>query len=273
MARAALGPTGAVITPTEGPDLAQTAVALEALGFTTLWVAGGPLASLDQVADVIRATDHVTVSTGILAVVRFTSDQVIALYDELEASHPGRFVVGLGGAHGPDPIPTLEHYLDRLATIPPSRRVLAALGPRMFRMAREHAGGAYPVAITPERTAEVRSLLGPDSTLAVDQLATVTADPAEGRQLGRARLGFLATLPAYQANFRRMGFTDDDIASLSDPLIDALVPWGPVEAIAAQVQAHRDAGADHVALSLVSANEQPTVQEWQALAEAVVART
>jgi probable F420-dependent oxidoreductase len=271
MARAEFGPTGAVITPTEGPELAQTAVALEALGFSTLWVAGGPLASLDQVADVVRATDHVTVSTGILAVVRFSSDDVTALYDDLEASHPGRFVVGLGGAHGPDPIPTLEHYLDRLTTIPPSRRVLAALGPRMYRMAREHAGGAYPVAVTPQRTAEVRPRLGPDSTLAVDQLVSVTTDAAQGRQLGRARLGFLATMPAYQANFRRQGFTDEDIASLSDALIDALVPWGSVEAIAAHVQAQRDAGADHVAISLVSANDRPSIEEWRALAEAVLA--
>ena len=114
MARADLGATGAVISPTEGPELTETAVALEALGFPTIWLTGGPLTSLDQVAAVVRATEHVTVATGILAVVRWSSDDVGALYDELEASHPGRFVVGLGGAHGPQPIPTLEAYLDRL---------------------------------------------------------------------------------------------------------------------------------------------------------------
>ena len=89
MPRAELGATGAVISPTEGPELTETAVALEALGFPTIWLTGGPLASLDQVAAVVRATDHVTVSTGILAVVRWTSDDVGALYDQLEASHPG----------------------------------------------------------------------------------------------------------------------------------------------------------------------------------------
>ncbi len=68
-------------------------------------------------------------------------------------------------------------------------------------------------------------------------------------------------MPAYQANFRRMGFTDDDIATLSDRLVGALVPAGPVEALAAHVQAQRDAGADHVAINLLSASD-PATPGW-----------
>ena len=92
--------------------------------------------------------------TGILAVVTWASEDVAALYTNLEKTHPGRFVVGLGGVHGPDPIRTLESYLGRLTAVPRSRRLVAALGPRMYRMAREHAAGALPVLVTPERTAE-----------------------------------------------------------------------------------------------------------------------
>ena len=92
-------------------------------------------------------------ATGILAVVIWTSEDVAALFTDLERTDPGRFVVGLGGAHGPKPISTLERYLERLTAVPPSRRVLAALGPRMYQMAREHAAGALPVLITPEQTA------------------------------------------------------------------------------------------------------------------------
>src|SRR4051812_40194844 len=95
-----LGAYGAVVAPTEGPELVETAAALEELGFPTIWITGGPLSSLDQVADVVHGTKEVTVATGILAVVRWTSDDVNALFSELERSDPGRFVVGIGGAHG-----------------------------------------------------------------------------------------------------------------------------------------------------------------------------
>ncbi len=270
MAGLQLGAIGAVVAPTDGPELVETAARLEELGFPTIWLTGGPLSRLDQVAAVVRGTHEVTVATGILAVAVWASEDVEALFTDLERTDPGRFVVGLGGAHGPDPIPTLEAYLDRLTAVPQSRRVLAALGPRMYRMARERAAGALPVLVTPERTAEARELLGPDSTLAVEQLVVLDTDPERARQTGRGPLTFLASLPAYQANFRRMGFTDDDITSLSDRLVDALVPWGTPEAVTAHIAAQRAAGADHVALSLVSASDVPTLDEWRALADAVL---
>ena len=33
-------------------------------------------------------------------------------------------------------------------------------------------------------------------------------------------------MPAYQANFRRMGFSDEEISDQADRFVDALVPWG-----------------------------------------------
>lgn len=270
MAGVALGPVGAVLAPTDDGTLVESAVALEELGFPTIWLTGGPLTSLDQVSDVVRGTKRVTVATGILAVVLWPSEDVAALFADLEQTHPGRLVVGLGGAHGPKPIATLEAYLDRLSAVPQSRRVLAALGPRMYQLARERAAGALPVLITPERTAEARSLLGPDSTLAVEQLVALGIEATSARQAARVPLGFLASMPAYQANFRRMGFTDDDISNLSDRLVDALVPWGDAGAIAAQVARQQEAGADHVAISLVTAAGPTYLDEWRAVAEAVL---
>jgi probable F420-dependent oxidoreductase len=126
------------------------------------------------------------------------------------------------------------------------------------------------VLVTPERTAEARGLLGPEPTLAVDQLLVLEPDRERAREIGRGPLKFLATMPAYQANFRRMGFTDEDISSLSDRLVDALVPGGTPEAIAAHARAQLDAGADHVALSLVSVSDPPPLEQWRVLAEAVL---
>jgi probable F420-dependent oxidoreductase len=265
-----LGPTGAVVSPGE-PGFVDTAIELEALGYDTIWLTGGPMAHLGQIADVVRATRSVRVASGIIAVVRFSAHDVASLYTELESEQPGRFVVGLGGAHGPEPVATLNAYLDELdATVPVHRRVLAALGPKMLTLARDRTGGAFPVLVTPSFTSQARSELGDDTTLAVEQLVAVETDAAKAREMVRERVGFLSQLPAYQANFRRMGFTDDEISGLADRLVDELISWGDADTIAARVGAHRRSGADHVAVSVVSGPDEPALEKWRALAKVLI---
>jgi len=264
-----LGPTGAVVSPAEA-GVAATAAELERIGYSTIWLTGGPMEALSQVADVVAATQAARVATGIIPVDRFGAADVAALYDELEASAPGRFVVGLGGAHGADPLETLNAYLDRVdGTIPPSRRVMAALGPRMMGLARDRAAGAFPVLVTPDYVRQAQATL-PDTTLAVEQLVVLDTDPATARDTARGPLGFLGQVPAYQSSFRRMGFADDDIAHLGDPLVDGLVAWGDAAALADRVAALRAAGADHVAVSVVSRAAHPSLDEWRAVAEAIL---
>jgi probable F420-dependent oxidoreductase len=270
-----LGSIGAVIDPGAGHGFVDTAVELETLGYSTIWLTGGPMDSLDQIAEVVRATKRARVASGIISVDRFPADDVAALYAELESTHPGRFVAGLGGAHGANPRATLTSYLDRLDSLPPaesvpaSRRLMAALGPRMVDLARERAAGAFPVLITPEYTAQVRSRLGDDATLAVEQLVAVEPDPERARSIARGPLGFLGRVPAYQASFRRQGFAEDEVAQLGDALLDALVARGDADAVAAHVSRHLDAGADHVAVSLTTAPDLPAasaLDQWRQLA-------
>jgi probable F420-dependent oxidoreductase len=272
MTKIELSPIGVAFEAGEGDAPVRAAEELEGLGYPTLWTGGGQLGDLGQIAAVVRATARARVATGILSVDRFPADDVAALYTDLERTHPGRFVVGLGGAHGADPFGTLNAYLDRLdATVPASVRVMAALGPRMLDLARRRAAGAYPTLVTPEHTARLRDRLGDDTTLAVMQMAVVESDPARARALMReGPLGFLGQVPAYQANFRRMGFTDEDIDARSDRLVDALVAWGDVDAIAARVAEQREAGADHVAVRVVSPDD-PPVDAWRRLAPALLA--
>jgi probable F420-dependent oxidoreductase len=262
-----LGATGAVLSPAE-TDFVRTAGELERLGYSTIWLTGGPLTALSQVADVVAGTTTARIATGIIPVDRFSSDDVAALYTDIEAAAPGRFVVGLGGAHGADPLATLNGYLDRLdGTVPPQRRVMAALGPKMIRLARDRAAGAFPVLVTPDYVRQAKQLL-PATTLAVEQLVVIDTDPATARGTARGPVGFLAQVPAYQASFRRMGFGDDDIATLGEALVDGLVAWGDAGALAARIAELRDAGADHVALSVVSASPAPSLDEWRAVADA-----
>ena len=111
MPKIELGTVGAVLSPGDGNAFIDTAVELEELGYHTIWLTGGPLQSLSQIADVVRATKRARVASGIISVDRFGADEVSALYTGLQATHPGRFVVGLGGAHGPNPLQTLTSYL------------------------------------------------------------------------------------------------------------------------------------------------------------------
>ena len=271
VAKLGLGPLGVALGPQDGPEFAAVLAGLEDAGYDTIWLTGGPMRSLSQVGAAVRATRQVPVATGIIAVVRFAAAEVAATYAELEERSPGRFVVGLGGAHGPKPLPTLGAYLDRLDTQPPTvpadRRVLAALGPKMLGLARDRAAGALSVLVTADYTARARELLGPDTALVVEQLIVPQTDPQLARQYAREPLGFLSQMPAYQAHFRRMGFTDDDTSQLSDRLVDALVVWGDEATIAARVAEHRQAGADQVAVNLITGSPELPVAQWRRLAD------
>lgn len=272
MPKIELGTVGAVLNPGGGSAFIDTAVELEELGYPTIWLTGGPLRSLSQIADVVRATKRARVASGIISVDRFNADEVAALYTDLEAAHPGRFVVGLGGAHGPNPLQTLTAYLDRLESVPKTARLMAALGPKMLDLARDRAAGAFPVLVTPGYTASARSRLGGGATLAVEQLVVVETDPTRARAIARGPLGFLGKVPAYQANFRRMGFTDEEVTQVADRLVDALVSWGDADSVAAAVSRQLQAGADHVAIS-VTADPSPaeSLTPWRQLAKRLIA--
>jgi probable F420-dependent oxidoreductase len=267
-----LGSIGAAVNPGAGMSFVDAAVALEALGYSTIWLTGGALEDLGQIADVVGATRQARIASGIVSVDRFPSAAVSELYCALETHHPDRFVVGLGGAHGPKPLQTIADYLDRLTAVPLRARVLAALGPRMLGLARERAAGAFPVLVSPEYTARARTVVGDDITLAIDQLVVLEPDAARARETARrGPLGFLGKLPGYVASFRRMGFSEAEIVSLDDGLVDAVVAWGSVDAIAARVREHFQAGADHVAVSPIATPPGASALDvWRRLAPALI---
>jgi probable F420-dependent oxidoreductase len=151
MARPALGPIGVVVgRPGDGDIFLDAATLLEGLGYATIWLAGPSITGFEQVRSVVAATRNVQIAGGIISVDQFDAADVAAWYAEIEATHPGRFIVGLGGAHGPKPLQTLTSYLDALDTVPPTvpaaARVLAAVGPRMLQLARDRRGRRVPPA-------------------------------------------------------------------------------------------------------------------------------
>jgi probable F420-dependent oxidoreductase len=141
----------------------------------------------------------------------------------------------------------------------------------MLDLARDRAAGAFPVLVTPEYTAYARSVLGDDTTLAIDQIVVLETDAERARRIARGPVAQLASFPPYTANLRRMGFTDDEITQLSDRLVDGVVAWGDVDAVGARITEHLQAGADHVALIVTTDSpDRAPVDEWRELASALL---
>lgn len=254
-----LGPIGAS-TNSDDPAVAAE---LEALGYDALWLPGAQSDNLAQVAEAVRATKTITVMTGIVSVDQVPAAKVAAAYTALG----GRYIPGIGGAHGAKPLATLNAYFDELdATVPASERILSALGPKMLGLARDRAAAAYPFLVTPEYVASAREIVGPDTQLAIVLSVVAEADPARARETVRGgRLRFLAGVPGYVANFRRMGFTDDDIAGLSDRLVDGVTVWGDFDAVLGRLREYQDAGADQLVIQVDALPR----DWWSALAETI----
>jgi probable F420-dependent oxidoreductase len=157
--------------------------------------------------------------------------------------------------------------------VPAHRRVLAALGPRMLRLARDRAAGAHPYLVTAEHTRRAREILGAGPLLAPEVGVVLEADPGRAREAARAALAMYLELPNYLRSWRRQGFTDADFADGgSDRLVDALFAWGDVSRIRERLDTHHAAGADHVALQLVEPGGRgagPPRRGWRELAAAL----
>jgi hypothetical protein len=92
--------------------------------------------------------------------------------------------------------------------------------------------------------------------------------------MARETLRQYARLPNYTNNWLRDGFTQQDVDSLSDQLVDSLIAWGDTDAVAARVNEHLAAGADHVCLQVISEGgmRAPLAEHvplWQRLAKLV----
>ena len=270
----------------------EVAAELEDLGYGAVWVPDAvgrdPLV---HAALLLGGTDRIAIGTGIAQIYGRDPMTMTGGWKTISEAFPGRFVLGLGVSHQPmveglrgqtygPPLTAMREYLERMDTAmyvaaeptEPPRRVLAALGPKMLALAAERADGAHPYNVPPEHTARAREILGPAKLLAPEQAVLLETDPVEARRIGREHMAIYLDLPNYMNNLRRFGITDDDIADGgSDRLVDMLVAWGDVDAVRARVRAHLDAGADHVAMQVLTP-ERGTLplDDWRKLAPALL---
>ena len=260
----------------------DAAAELEALGYTALWSSGGFQPGLStRFERLLAGTTRLSVLSGIVSIWATPPDELGRAVADLDDRYPGRFQLGLGVSHAPiverysRPYSHMVDYLDVLDAAGPEvgndRRVLAALGPRMLRLAAERAAGAHPYFVPVEHTARAREVMGAGALLAPELTVVLERDPDTARARARSfTTGYLG-LPNYADNLRSLGFGDEELADGgSDRLVDAVVAWGSPDDVATRVRQHLAAGADHVCVQVVAPMESFPLEAYRSLAPALL---
>lgn len=260
----------------------ESARELEELGWPALWIPETDgREALTHAGFLLAATENLTVVNGIAQIgsrePRWTRGAALLLAD----AYPDRHLLGLGfgGVPGPKPRQAVRDYLDAMDAVTnanpapraPMRRLLAAYGPKMLELARDHAAGAHTYHVTPEHTAQARQILGDGPFLGVEHAVLFETDPAKARETAREHLHPYLTQPYNIAKFRRLGYTQEEIDGAADRIVDDLVFWGDLETITVKLGAHLDAGADHVGIQVIGVEPGGSAMpHWRRLAEALL---
>jgi probable F420-dependent oxidoreductase len=237
---------------------------IEALGYGAIWAGGSPPAELEWVDPILEVTDNLALATGIVNIWTAAAGPVADSFHRIEKAYPGRFLLGIGVGH-PEahteykkPYDALSDYLTELDQhgVPTDRVVVAALGPQVLKLSARRSAGAHPYLTTPEHTAQARELIGPAAFLAPEHKVVLTTDAEKARATGRKALEIYLNLANYLNNWKRLGFTDADVAKPgSDALVDAVIAYGTTDAIAARLTEHLTAGADHVPVQVLAGTD------------------
>ena len=254
---------------------ASRAREIEALGYGAIWVGASPTDDLSPVPEVLAATERIVVATGVVNIWATPAEVAAESYHRLAAAHPDRFLLGVGIGHREanagyrSPYATIVEYLDRLDAlgVPESGRVLAALGPRVLRLAGDRTRGAHPYFTSPEHTRFARTELGPGPLLAPEQKVVLNTDAVAARAIARPTVAYYLGRVNYRNNLKRFGWSDADLADGgSDAVVDALVIHGDAARLAAGLRAHLDAGADHVCVQVLGGPDADPVPALAAVA-------
>ena len=267
--------------------LREAAAELEQLGYGAIWFSeSSGREALTQAALLLAATSDIVVATGIANIYGRDPVTMASAQKTLSEAYPERFLLGLGVSHIPlveqlrghayeKPVAKMSGYLDAMDKAPytsaaplSTYRVLAALGPKMLELAARRTNGAHSYNVTPEHTKIAREVMGPEPWICAEQAVVLETDATKAREIARSFLKLYLTLPNYTNNFLREGFTQEDCNNGgSDRLIDSIIAWGKVETIGKRIEGHRDAGANHVCIQVLTATpEALPMKEWRELA-------
>jgi probable F420-dependent oxidoreductase len=263
-------------------EIAEFATRAENWGYSALWipeaVGRDPFALIGFLA---ARTERIILATGIANIYARDPMATKAIWKTVSELAPNRFILGLGVSHqhlvqgqrGHDygkPLTAMRNYLEAMEKALYMGRepetdapiVIGALRDKMLGLSATAAQGAHPYLVTPEHTKRARKVMGADALLCPEQMVLGETDEANARKIARANLKVYVGLPNYQNNLRQFGFGDDDFADGgSDRLVDALVCWGEPEKVAAHIESHLKAGANHVCIQAFRADGRPGPDE------------
>jgi probable F420-dependent oxidoreductase len=275
-----LGKVGVFSVPMEVVP-AATGIAfareLEELGYSAVWTGEGlgTREMFTNAAAILAGTEKIVWGSGIANIWARDPVTTVTATRTLNESYGNRFLLGLGISHREQvdprghvyekPIDVMRRYLGAMASAKfvspmptetaqtaPVQHILAALRPAMLRLAAEASYGAHPYMTTPEHTAMAREILGPEKLLVPEQAFVLAKDPSEARRIGRTYMSWYVGIENFRRSLLAQGFSEEDLDTQSDHLVDSIVAWGNEDAIRDRVKQHLDAGADHVPVQAVA---------------------
>lgn len=236
---------------------------LEQAGFTTIWVNDTPGGdSLATLAIAAEETSRLKLATGVISVDRRPADDIFASVQRLQLTQ-SRLTIGIGSSAPPSPLSRITASIDALHANLTCDVMVGALGPTMRRIAVTQGDGALLNWLTPEaaRQAVADKDLAVEGSGANEARMALYVRTAFGKPAGKrleAEAERYEDIPAYAANFRRLGFRAVDTAVRSD------TPEGIREGLA-----RYHGTVDELVIRAITAND--TVDEYVALIEAVMA--
>lgn len=260
------------------PDSAKFAQAVEKAGYKALWIPEAvgrePFAHATYLLD---HTERLAIATGIANIWARDAITMAAASKTVAELSGGRFVLGIGVSHKPlvlnlrghsyeKPYSYMKDYLPKMKSAlyraPEPKEevpiVLAALHPKMLALCAEQTQGTHTYFVPPEHTAKVRAQIGPKPWICAAQAVILEKDATKARTVARQYMKtYVPRLPNYTNNLKALGYGDAEFANgCSDRLVDDIVAWGSEEKIQDRIDAHLKAGATHVCLLPIRADNE-----------------
>lgn len=269
----------------------ESAREIERLGFRSLWFPESfTKEAIAQAALLLADTRDIAIGTGIANIWARDPVSMMNAARTLHEAHRDRFVLGIGVSHnttvanrGSDyrlPLESMDRYLTSMfdaryggpSTDDEPPILLAALGPKMLRLAAARTQGAHPYFAGVAHTKFARDALGPDALLVPEHAVLLESDPDIARLIARSHTTRYLGLPNYRNNLLRLDWNEEDLADGgSDALVDALVAWGDVAGVQCKIAEQFEAGADHVAVQVLNGlPDRFPAAEYSALAPALL---
>lgn len=261
-------------------ELVLAAESAETTGYDALFLpeitgreAFGALAGLS------RATFKIKVGSGVVPLASRRPDVLAMSAATVNELSYGRLILGIGaGTPGPGSLVRMRRMVEFLRgalagekvnvggeesfqlSLPPQEVPIwiAALGPRMMRLAGEIADGVLLNWCTPERVRQARGLAdegalsagrpSSDVTVAVYVRACVGQEEENAVPVLKQAVSQYAALPHYRRQFELMGFRSEAAAAaegrVGDDLVKALCLFGEAATARERLERYREAGAD-----------------------------